>query len=38
MRELMDQLRAAIQARAPGDIQDASAKLDDLVFYLQEAT
>ncbi len=38
MRELMDQLRGAIQAHAPGDIQDASAKLDDLVFYLQEAT
>lgn len=38
MRELMDQLRGAIQARTPGDIQDASAKLDDLVFYLQEAT
>jgi molecular chaperone DnaK len=38
MRELMDQLRAAIQARSPDDIQDASVKLDDLVFYLQDAT
>lgn len=38
MRELVDQLREAIQARSPGDIHDASAKLDDLVFYLQEAT
>ena len=38
MQELMDQLRGAIQARTPGDIRDASAKLDDLVFYLQEAT
>jgi molecular chaperone DnaK len=37
MQELMDQLRAAIQARTPGDIQDAAAKLDDLVFYLQDA-
>lgn len=38
MRELVDQLREAVQARSPGDIQDASAKLDDLVFYLREAT
>ena len=38
MRELMDQLRETVQARTPGDIHDASAKLDDLVFYLQEAT
>ncbi len=37
MRELIDQLRGAIQARTPGDIQDAIAKLDDLVFYLQDA-
>jgi len=37
MRELMDQLKAAIDARTPGDISDASAKLDDLVFYLQDA-
>jgi molecular chaperone DnaK len=38
MRELTDQLRAAIRARSPSDIQDVSAKLDDLVFYLQDAT
>ncbi len=38
MRELIDQLRQAIQARQPGDIQDAVVKLDDLVFYLQDAT
>jgi molecular chaperone DnaK len=38
MRELMDQLDVAIQARSAEDISDASAKLDDLVFYLQDAT
>ena len=37
MRELIDQLRGAIQACEQGDIQDAAAKLDDLVFYLQDA-
>jgi len=38
MRELIDHLRAAIQARSLDDIHDACAKLDDLVFYLQDAT
>lgn len=38
MRELIDQLDAAIQARSAEDINDAIAKLDDLVFYLQDAT
>ncbi|MEA1952253.1 MAG: Hsp70 family protein, partial [Planctomycetota bacterium] len=38
MRELVDQLREAIQAREPDDINDARGKLDDLVFYLQDAT
>lgn len=37
MRELIDRLRGAIQARQQGDIQDTAAKLDDLVFYLQDA-
>ena len=38
MRELIDQLREAIQAKEADDIKDACAKLDDLVFYLQDAT
>lgn len=38
MRELIDQLNAAIEARSAEDINDAIAKLDDLVFYLQDAT
>ncbi|MBL7044297.1 MAG: Hsp70 family protein [Pirellulaceae bacterium] len=38
MQELIGQLQAAIQARSAEDINDASAKLDDLVFYLQDAT
>jgi len=38
MRELACKLRAVIQARTLDDIQDAIAKLDDLVFYLQDAT
>jgi len=37
MQELIDQLREAVNARAVDDIQDVSAKLDDLVFYLQDA-
>ena len=37
MRELMAQLRAATDARSQEDIQDACVKLDDLVFYLQDA-
>ena len=37
MRELIDRLRGAIETREQGDIQDAAAKLDDLVFYLQDA-
>ena len=37
MRELIDQLRGAIQACEQGDIQDAAAKLDDMVFYLEDA-
>ena len=38
MRELIDLLHEAIQAREPDDIKDACAKLDDLVFYLQDAS
>ena len=37
MRTLMAQLRLATEARAQDDIQDISGKLDDLVFYLQDA-
>jgi molecular chaperone DnaK len=37
MQELIDQLREAVNTRAVDDIQDVSAKLDDLVFYLQDA-
>ncbi len=37
MRELIDLLREAIQAREADDINDARTKLDDLVFYLQDA-
>jgi molecular chaperone DnaK len=36
VKELSDQLRAAIAARSETEIARASAKLDDLVFYLQD--
>ena len=38
MRELIDQLREAIQAKEPNDIKETCVKLDDLVFYLQDAS
>jgi molecular chaperone DnaK len=38
IRELLTQLQAAIGRRSLDDISDVSAKLDDLVFYLQDAT
>lgn len=38
MRELIAQLQAAIDARSPDDINEVSSKLDELVFYLQDAT
>jgi molecular chaperone DnaK len=38
MRELLGQLRAAIGRRSLEDMSDISAKLDDLVFYLQDVT
>ena len=38
IRELLAQLRAAIERRSLNDMRDVSAKLDDLVFYLQDAT
>jgi molecular chaperone DnaK len=37
MRTLISQLRAAIQNRILDDIEETAAKLDDLVFYLQDA-
>jgi molecular chaperone DnaK len=36
IRELLSQLRAAIQRRSLDDMSDVTAKLDDLVFYLQD--
>jgi molecular chaperone DnaK len=38
MRELMDQLRQAIDSHEADTIHDVSAKLDDLVFYLQDVS
>ncbi len=38
IRELLAQLQAAIQRRSLDDMSDVTAKLDDLVFYLQDAT
>ncbi len=37
MRGMLSRLHEAIRARAPDDIQNACAELDDLVFYLQDA-
>jgi molecular chaperone DnaK len=38
IRELLGQLQAAIQRHSLEDMSDVTAKLDDLVFYLQDAT
>jgi molecular chaperone DnaK len=38
IRELLAQLQAAIVRRSLEDMSDVTAKLDDLVFYLQDAT
>ncbi|MGA2032284.1 MAG: Hsp70 family protein [Thermoguttaceae bacterium] len=37
MRQLVEQLRAAMTVRLQADMEDAAAKLEDLVFYLQDA-
>jgi molecular chaperone DnaK len=36
MRELVKGLRGAIEARSLEDIQDVMAKLDDMIYYLEE--
>ncbi len=38
IRELLAQLQAAIDRQSLTDMSDVTAKLDDLVFYLQDAT
>jgi hypothetical protein len=37
MLQLVEQLRAAITGRSQADMEAAAAKLEDLVFYLQDA-
>ena len=37
IRDLISQLNSAIGARSADDIRDISAKLDELVFYLQDS-
>jgi hypothetical protein len=37
IRELLTQLQGAIHRHSLGDMSDVTAKLDDLVFYLQDA-
>ena len=36
--ETVERLRAAIERRSLDDMQDVSSKLDDIVFYVQDAT
>lgn len=37
IQRLLQQLRSAVQAQSIDDMEDAMAKLNDLVFYLQDA-
>jgi hypothetical protein len=37
MEQLVEQLRAAMAKRSQADVEGTAAKLEDLVFYLQDA-
>ena len=36
IRQLIEKLQAAIQQRAQTDMEEPAAKLEDIVFYLQD--